>query len=97
MEQVHKAQVRKVKLQDYEITQTIGYGTFSKAKIFRHKTTSKYLIGKMYKKIDLINNRQIEHLLNEVKILTFISAQKSPFVRIKNLKKYFFFLTLKNR
>ena len=87
MENVHKAQVRKVKIQDYEINQTIGMGTYSRVRLGKHKSQGRFFAIKVFKKCEIINNKQLEHIINEVKILTFI---KHPYiVRIKkNLTKY---------
>ena len=87
MEQVHKAQVRKVKIQEYEINQTIGMGSYSRVRLGKHKSQGRFFAIKVFKKCEIINNKQIEHIINEFKILTFI---KHPFiVRIKkNLTKY---------
>ena len=81
MEHVHKAQVRKVKIQDYEISHTIGMGAYSRVRLCKHKSQGRFFAIKVFKKNDLTNNKQIEHIVNEIKILTFI---KHPFiVRIK--------------
>ena len=78
MENVHKAQVRKVKIQDYEINQTIGMGTYSRVRLGKHKSQGRFFAIKVFKKCEIINNKQLEHII------------KHPYiVRIKkNLTKY---------
>jgi serine/threonine protein kinase len=79
----------KLKLSDYEQGQTLGtgikyihkLGSFGRVKIAKQKSTGKYFAIKILKKAEIIKLKQVDHIMNEVRILSVIDH---PFlVRIK--------------
>lgn len=72
MEALAKIIPKKVKLGDYSIQQTLGAGSFGKVKVGKHKTSGKYVAVKILKKAELIKLKQVDHICNEIKILTMI-------------------------
>ena len=94
MDAFNKAQVRKVKIQDYDILDTVGMGTFSRVRLVKHKTSGKFFVAKILKKVDIVNNKQVDHIVNEVKILSYI---KSNFIVRKNKLKNFKYNTIFNK
>lgn len=68
---------KKLKLEDYEIKQTLGTGSFGRVKLSKHKSTGKYVALKMLKKAEIIRLKQVDHVLSENSILGSISH---PFI-----------------
>ena len=64
-------------LSDYVLQQTIGEGSFGRVKLAQMKNDRKYYAIKILKKIELIKLQQVDHILNEIKILTLVSH---PFI-----------------
>ena len=93
MDAFNKAQVRKVKIQDYDILDTVGMG-ISRVRLVKHKTSGKFFVAKILKKVDIVNNKQVDHIVNEVKILSYI---KSNFIVRKNKLKNFKYNTIFNK
>ena len=76
---------KRVKLSDYTFEQTLGTGSFGRVKLSKNKVSGNYVATKILKKFEIIKLRQVDHILNEVKILSILDH---PFlVRIIN-KKY---------
>ena len=76
---------KKLKLTDYELGQTLGTGSFGRVKISKGKTSGKYLAVKILKKAEIIKLKQVDHIMNEVRILSVIDH---PFlVRFSNIIK----------
>lgn len=55
-------------------------GSFGRVKIAKNKITGKYNAIKQLKKAEIIKLKQVDHIINEIKILTFIDH---PFL-VKN-------------
>jgi len=73
---------KKLKLTDYDLGQTLGTGSFGRVKIAKSKATGKYYAVKILKKAEIIKLKQVDHIMNEVRILSIIDH---PFlVKIKN-------------
>lgn len=72
MEQLSKVIAKHVKLGDYAIQHTLGTGSFGRVKVGKNKTSGKYVAVKTMKKMEIIKLKQVDHILNEVKILTMI-------------------------
>eukprot|EP00919_Chromeraceae_sp_WS-2016_P072135 GHVR01170657.1.p1 GENE.GHVR01170657.1~~GHVR01170657.1.p1 ORF type:complete len:100 (-),score=13.03 GHVR01170657.1:829-1128(-) len=72
-----EGQIKKVKLEDYEIGRTLGKGGFGKVKVAKNKKTGRYVALKLLKKDEIIKAQQIDHVYNE----TFVHSQISfPFI-----------------
>ena len=63
---------RRLKLADYDIGQTLGTGSFGRVKISKQKSTGKYFAIKVLKKSEIIKLKQVDHIMNEIKILSVI-------------------------
>jgi len=63
---------KKLKLTDYELGHTLGTGSFGRVKIAKNKTTGKYCAIKILKKAEIIKLKQVDHIMNEVRILSII-------------------------
>ena len=68
---------KKLKLSEFELGQTLGTGSFGRVKISKQKSTGKYFAIKVLKKAEIIKLKQVDHIMNEVKIL---SAIDHPFL-----------------
>uniref|UniRef100_A0A6V7KT10 cAMP-dependent protein kinase n=1 Tax=Bracon brevicornis TaxID=1563983 RepID=A0A6V7KT10_9HYME len=65
------------KLEDFERLRTLGTGAFGRVVLVKYKATSEYFAMKILEKKKLIKTKQVEHTLNEKKVLQSI---KYPFV-----------------
>lgn len=72
MEDFLKVKPKKVKLGDYEFCQTLGTGSFGRVKLARHKKEGKFVAIKILKKFDIMKLKQVDHIMNEIRILTLI-------------------------
>lgn len=72
---------KKLKLSDYELGQTLGtgklkyiifIGSFGRVKIGKHKNSGRYVAIKILKKAEIIKLKQVDHIMNEVRILSVI-------------------------
>jgi serine/threonine protein kinase len=63
---------KKLKLTEFELGQTLGTGSFGRVKIGKQKSTGKYYAIKILKKSDIIKLKQVDHIMNEVRILSII-------------------------
>lgn len=61
----------------FEIITTLGYGTFGRVKLVRLKNTREVFAMKVMKKIDIIKQKQVDHVKSERDVLMEISH---PFV-----------------
>jgi len=57
------------RIEDFELLQLIGTGTFGHVRLAKHKATGKHFAIKVQKKQDVIRLKQVEHVLSEKKIL----------------------------
>jgi serine/threonine protein kinase len=53
----------------FEIVTTLGYGTFGRVKLVRLKNTREVFALKIMKKIDIIKQKQVDHIKSEKEIL----------------------------
>lgn len=72
MEAFNNVKPKRVNLSDYTIEQTLGTGSFGRVKLSKNKKTGNYVAIKILKKFEIIKLRQVDHILNEVKILSMI-------------------------
>lgn len=72
MEAFNQVKPKKINLSDYSIEQTLGTGSFGRVKLSKNKKTGNYVAIKILKKFEIIKLRQVDHILNEVKILSMI-------------------------
>ena len=72
MEAFMKVQPKKVKLADYEMDRTLGTGSFGRVKLAKYKSSGKYVAIKCLKKAEIIKLKQVDHIMNEIRILTMI-------------------------
>ena len=70
-------QIEKFKLSNYKIERILGTGSFGRVKLAKQKFTNKLYAMKILEKRQVINLKQVDHLLNEIKILSLISH---PFI-----------------
>jgi len=87
------ASKRKVNLNDYEMTTTLGTGSFGRVRLCRNKKTGEYFAMKALKKADIIKLKQVDHVISENTILADI---EHPFlVGLKGFSqdaRYLYFL-----
>ena len=69
--------VKIMNLNDYELGDTIGTGSFGRVRIAKNKKTSHYVAMKIMKKHEILRLKQADHIANEIKILAMI---EHPFV-----------------
>ena len=73
---------KKLKLSEFDLGQTLGTGSFGRVRISKSKTTGKYHAIKMLKKAEIIKLKQVDHIMNEVRILSIVDH---PFLVKLNL------------
>ena len=66
------ASKRKVNLSDYELTTTLGTGSFGRVMLCKNKKSGEYFAMKRLKKADIIKLRQVDHVISENTILADI-------------------------
>ncbi|GMH38577.1 hypothetical protein BSKO_06461 [Bryopsis sp. KO-2023] len=64
-------------LDEFEQLQTIGTGSFSRVRLVRNKKDGKFFALKILKKAQLLKLKQVEHVINEKKVLEEI---RHPFI-----------------
>ena len=69
--------VKIMNLNDYELGDTIGTGSFGRVRIAKNKKTNNYVAMKIMKKHEILRLKQADHIANEIKILAMI---EHPFV-----------------
>ena len=72
MDAFSKVIPKKIKLSDHTTERTLGTGSFGRVKLAKNKTNGKYVAIKILKKAEIIKLKQVDHILNEIKILTLI-------------------------
>ena len=85
MDVLSKVSPKKVSLSNYQMDKTLGTGSFGRVKLAKNKKTGKYVAIKILKKADIIKLKQVDHILNEVKILSMI---EHPFLVTINSLNY---------
>lgn len=83
-------QANQMKLEDFEMLKTLGNGSFGKVVLVKHLETQKYFALKVLEKLSVVKSKQVDHTLNEKKILscinfTFIATFSSSFKDNANL------------
>jgi serine/threonine protein kinase len=66
-----------LRLEDLEVMETLGTGTFGRVRLIRHKANSKYYALKILKKHEVIRLKQVEHIMSEKAILAQVNH---PFI-----------------
>merc|ERR1712127_661456 len=66
------ASKRKVNLSDYELSTTLGTGSFGRVLLAKNKKSGEYFAMKRLKKADIIKLRQVDHVISENTILADI-------------------------
>jgi serine/threonine protein kinase len=61
--------IKKLKIEDLEIRNTLGTGSFGRVHLVKYKPTGKHYAMKVLKKAEIIKLRQVEHTMNEKQIL----------------------------
>jgi serine/threonine protein kinase len=69
--------VNQLVMSDFELGVTLGTGSFGRVRICKNKNNGDCIALKIMKKLDIIKSKQIDHIMNEIKILAMI---KHPFV-----------------
>ena len=64
-------------LKNYTLIRTIGQGAFGTVKLAKNKTTNNLVAIKLLKKYDLIKNKQVDHVHDEI---TLLSNMNDPLV-----------------
>ena len=59
-------------LDEFDILETLGTGTFGRVRLVKHKSTGKYFALKALKKSEVIRLKQVEHIRSEKDILSRI-------------------------
>ena len=67
----------KVNLNDFELLQTVGLGSFGRVRLAHHKKKNKIYVMKILKKYEIIKQKQVDHVFSEYNIL---SAINHPFI-----------------
>lgn len=57
------------RLEDFEVLDTLGIGTFSRVRLCKQKSNGKYFAVKVLKKSEIIRLRQVEHVMNEKRVM----------------------------
>jgi len=63
---------KKVTLNDYELTTTLGTGSFGRVFLCKNKKSAQYFAMKRLKKADIIKLKQVDHVISENTILSDI-------------------------
>ena len=68
---------KKVKLSDFEKMQTVGLGSFGRVRLCRYKKNDKVYVMKILKKMEIIKQKQVDHVFSEFNILSVLNH---PFI-----------------
>ncbi|CAM9103226.1 unnamed protein product [Discosporangium mesarthrocarpum] len=63
---------RRFGLNDFDVMATLGTGTFGRVRLVRHLDDERYFALKISKKASIIRMKQVEHVKNEVSLLSMI-------------------------
>ena len=66
------ASKKKVNLNEYDLTTTLGTGSFGRVMLCKSKKSGDYYAMKRLKKADIIKLRQVDHVISENTILADI-------------------------
>ena len=67
-----KNPAKRIVLNDYEILQTIGTGSFGRVKLSKQKKGGKFIALKILKKAEILRLKQVDHIMSEITILAEI-------------------------
>lgn len=59
----------KIDLKEFEISKTLGTGSFGRVHLVNHKVTKRFMAMKVLKKSEVVRLRQVEHVFNEKNVL----------------------------
>lgn len=68
---------KQVSLSEFELFKTLGTGSFGRVVLVKHNETNKYYAMKILDKERIVHKKQIQHTLNEKRILL---ACRFPFI-----------------
>ncbi len=60
---------KQLRLNEYDMSVTLGTGSFGRVKLAKHKRTGKYYAAKILKKAEIIKLKQVDHIMNETNIM----------------------------
>ncbi|CAM9381802.1 unnamed protein product [Choristocarpus tenellus] len=63
---------RRFRLHDFDVMETLGTGTFGRVRLVRHFDDDRFFALKISKKASIIRMKQVEHIKNEVSLLSMI-------------------------
>jgi len=66
------ASKKKININEYEILQTLGTGSFGRVRLSRHKKNGNYYAMKILKKSEIVKLKQVDHVISENTILADI-------------------------
>jgi len=69
--------MKKISITNYEFLKTLGVGSFGRVRISKNLSTGKYVAMKICKKIQIVKLKQVDHMNNELKILSYMNH---PFI-----------------
>jgi len=72
-----KDKPKKVKLSDFEKLKTVGLGSFGRVRLCRYKKNDKVYVMKILKKMEIIKQKQVDHVYSEFNILSVLNH---PFI-----------------
>ena len=75
--QENKGKILKVNLNDFELLQTVGIGSFGRVRLCRHKKNTKVYVMKILKKSEIVKQKQVDHVYSEYNILSILNH---PFI-----------------
>jgi serine/threonine protein kinase len=62
-----------VDLNNFEMSQTVGMGSFGRVRLCRHKKSGHVYVMKILKKYEIIRQKQVDHLFYEYRILSIMN------------------------
>lgn len=63
----------KLKLEEFELLQTVGTGSFGRVRIAKNKKSGEFVAMKILKKAEILRLKQVDHIISEHTILGNIS------------------------
>lgn len=64
--------IKKIAIEDYQIKQTVGTGSFGRVKLVFHLKENRFYALKILKKAEIMKLKQVDHILSEISILDLI-------------------------
>ena len=75
--QENKGKILKINLNDFDLLQTVGIGSFGRVRLCRHKKNTKVYVMKILKKAEIVKQKQVDHVYSEYNILSILNH---PFI-----------------